>query len=846
VLLALLAALVLAPLPSDPPPSEGLGVAWGVRDNFHEGGGRFLSELTLINDSGRPLPAEGWTLYFNFVRLIDEASLPPALRLTRRFGDFYALEPAEGFEPIPPGGRRSIPFVAAHWATKRSDAPAGFYFVFQDAEGRELPPVVPGVHIEPIPAAQALRGPNDRLSVPTPESRHAENARLSPLAEEAIGRVTPTPLRVSPQPGDLRLTPESAIRYGEGLEGEARYLAAALEPVLGARLAVHEGGKPSPGDLVLATTEALPFPEGTSPEAYRLEASPEGIRIEGASAAGVFYGIHTLRALLAEGSRQWPALVVEDAPRFPYLGMHLDVARNFQPPAEVERLLEAMAAYKLNHFHFHLTDDEGWRLAIRGLPELTEVGGRRGHTLDEREHLAPALGSGPFPEGPPGSGHYSREEFVGLLRFATERHITVVPEIDVPGHARAAVRAMEARAHRLLAAGDPEGAAEFRLVHPEDTSVYRSVQRYDDNVIDVCLESSYRFLETVFDELVALYAEAGAPLAAVHVGGDEVPRGVWEGSPACAALAASGGPEGREGLWAYFLGRVAAMLDARDLAMAGWEEVALRSGETGGRDPNPDFVGRGVLPYVWNAVWGWGSEDLGYRLANAGYPVVLANASNLYFDLAQDNDPEEPGYYWAGYVDTRGAFSLAPLHLLEHPERDVMGNPVDPSAYADRVRLTPDGRGNVRGIQGQLWSETVRSPERMDYMVFPRLLALAERAWAAEPAWEATPDPEARERLLSEGWNEFAHRLGHRELPRLDGMGLAYRLPPPGLRVEGRTLRASVPYPGLALRYTTDGSEPSAASPRYTGPVEVPAGTVRVRAFDTQGRGSRTSEVEAR
>ncbi|HXF94980.1 MAG TPA: family 20 glycosylhydrolase, partial [Gemmatimonadales bacterium] len=609
---------------------------------------------------------------------------------------------------------------------------------------------------------------------------------------------------------------------------------------------------PAGGGIIVLRADTAMATEG-----YRLTvASGSGVTIVGGSAPGVFYGAQSFQALLPievsarpRPSLELPAVLVEDRPGLAHRGMHLDVARNFQPLEAVKKLLDVMAFYKLNRFHLHLSDDEGWRLAIGALPELTEVGGRRGHTPDEHDHLRPAYGSGPYPGRPPGSGHYSRAEYVDLLRYAAERHIQVVPEIDLPGHARAAIVAMEARSRRLGGPGREEDAARFRLRDPDDRSAYQSVQRYADNVINVCLESSYRFIEAVVDELAAMHADAGAPLTLVHVGGDEVPPGVWERSPACRRLLDESPDLNQTAdLFDYFLRRSADILERRGLKLAGWEEVALahRFHTPGPKGPNPEFVGRGFVPFVWNAVWGWGAEDLGYRLANGGYEVVLSNAGSLYFDLAYDKDPAEPGLYWAGFVDTRTAWEFLPFDLFRTARRDVWGNPIEETRYAAAVRPTAQGRRNIRGMQGQLWSETLVGPERWEYMAFPRLLALAERAWAPEPAWSRLQDRAARERALLEAWNEFANRLGRRELPRLDHWqgGIGYRLPPPGAVVEGGVLRANVEYPGLAIHYTTDGRVPTPQSPRYTGPVRV-RGPVTLRVFDTRGRGGRAVVVGA-
>ncbi len=187
-----------------------------------------------------------------------------------------------------------------------------------------------------------------------------------------------------------------------------------------------------------------------------------------------------------------------------------------------------------------------------------------------------------------------------------------------------------------------------------------------------------------------------------------------------------------------------------------------------------------------------------------------------------------------------------PLDIFLNAGTDLMGRPLDPGAFARRARLTAAGRRNVLGIQGQLWGENAKGPAVLEYLAFPKLLGLAERAWAAPPDWARTPDAGERQVRLAAAWNEFANRLGQRELPRLDRLegGVLYRLPPPGAVIESGLLEANVAFPGLPIRYTTDGSEPAADSPLYAGPVQVD-GAVRLRTFDSRGRGSRTIVVGA-
>ncbi len=849
-----------AETPSEFPSAEDIAVEWEVLTNFVGEGGRFRSRLTLTNRGDVALPASDWTLYFNFLRPIDPASTPPSVRIERMNGDFFRLTPSEGFAPIRPGERRAIPFEAAASAIKAVDAPSGYYVVFDDAQGQPGPPaVVTDVSVAPFTWPwQTDRARTDAVPVPTPASRFRRHQALRTLPDSAVRRVTPTPLSVKPGKESFSLGRAVTIGYTDGLASEAKQLATALEPLLGTRPAVMAD---TTGGAIVLRQGTVALGDSALPSgAYALRVEASGITITGSDPAGVFYGIQSLRAWLpieayqASGATiEIPAAAVVDAPRFPYRGLHLDVSRNFQSKAAVKRLLDVMAFYKLNTFHFHLTDDEGWRLAIDGLPELTEVGARRGHTTDEREHLIPSYGSGPdpAPSASHGSGWYSRADFIEMLQYAAARHIEVIPEIDVPGHARAAIVAMKERHRRLMAEAEIDAANQYRLHDPDDASAYRSVQGWDDNVINVCQPSTYRFLETVIDDIRAMYAEAGVPLSTVHVGGDEVPSGAWERSPVCQQfIAASEQVESVEGLFNYFLKRMSAMLSERGLTTGGWEEVALTERYDGSETttvPNEALVDANVRPYVWANIWGSGTEDHAYQLANAGYEVVMSHASNLYLDMAYNKHPQESGFYWANFVDDAGPFNFVPLDLYKSAHENQMGHPIDSEeAFADATRLTEEGRRNVLGLQGQLWGETLKGADRMEYMAMPRLISLAERAWAPQPVWAPVDDAVERERQRWTAWAEFANRLGQRELPRLSALDpdWSFRLPVPGAVVEEGQLHANLALPGLTIRYTTDGSTPTAQSTRYAGPVAVDGTeTIRLRTFDAQGRGSRVTTL---
>ncbi|MDX1740240.1 MAG: family 20 glycosylhydrolase, partial [Rhodothermales bacterium] len=653
-----------------------------------------------------------------------------------------------------------------------------------------------------------------------------------------------------------RLSEGVIVAAPSGLRNEADLLVARLSEFAGVTAVVEEQTEDQQATIRLKVEESTDAAlTGRVAEGYSLTVDPaSGIDVIGKSPAGVFYGTQSLLALidphyLGAGEAVVPAMRVVDTPRFGYRGMHLDVSRNFQPEEAVLKLLDLMSFYKLNRFHFHLTDDEGWRLAIDGLPELTEVGAFRGHTTTERDHLAPSFGSGPNPDPAVsrGSGFYDRDAFIRILRYATARHIEVIPEIDVPGHARAAIVSMKSRHDRLVEEGDEAGATQYLLRHPDDASTYRSVQGWNDNVIDVCIPSTYEFLRHVIAEVVEMYGEAGAPLTTIHTGGDEVPGGVWQRSPACEELRSA---EGDVHLPSLFLDRISDIISEHGLVTAGWEEVALHMEhwqDHAGKVPDPARRDKGILPYVWNSIWGAGSEELAYRLANFGFDVVLSSASNLYFDLAYDKHPEEPGYYWAGYVDMRKPFELEPLDLYRSGKEDLLGNPIDPAAYASSEPLSSAGQSRILGIQGQLWGENAKSFELMEYLAFPRVIVLSEIAWASKPEWSREQTIEGRDAGLAESWNEFANRLGQRELLRLNhAFGrVSFRIPPPGAVIEDGVLKANVALPGLVIRYATDGAIPDLESTLYEGPVDVTS-PVNLMTFDALGRGSRVVRVNVR
>jgi hexosaminidase len=858
--------------------------------------------LTLDNHGPGALDT-GWHLYFSFVRVIlpdgtvdgdlVEDLAGQGLQVSHAdaaaSGDFFVLEPLPNFVPLPAGQKRVVTFLAQNWTIMKTDAPAGFHIAFDgitpDGTARAVPA---SVMLDASDPRQTTRFSGDVMPVDSAALRQAENP-----ARQSLGladRLLPMPRQVVPGRGELRLGGRVVIDHPRALTREAAYLAAALDGMLDAATSRRqvESAAVDPADarggavvIQLAVDPRLDIGDGPHAEAYTLDVAGGRIAIRGSDAAGVFHAIQTLRQLAPvdavqaaahQGGRlrevMLPEVHIADAPGFAFRGMHLDVARHFQTKQTVEKLLDVMAYYKLNKFHIHLADDEGWRLEIPGIPELTSFGAHRGHDVAEDTMLHIGLGDGndlapgdhitgkaasrtaanggvaPSFQGfepatvnfvGSGSGFYTAADFEEILAYAAERHIDVIPEIDVPGHARAAVQAMEFRFAQLHKTS-PAHAAEFRLLDPQDTSAHTSVQGYTDNFLNPCLDTTYAFLSKVVREISARYRAAGAPLVTFHGGGDELPdlsvNVWWQGSPACHANPATHGMTDPQ-LFDRFFTKWNQIITATGAEMTGWDDI-IHSGLS-----LPGFV-----PMPWSNVWTWGREDDAYIYANAGSRVVLAHATNLYMDLAYSKDPDEPGYYWANFVDDQKTFQYMPFNVFANGTEDRMGNPIDPSTWDTKVHLTAAGKTNIIGMEGLLWGENVKTPELLEYMAFPKLLGVAERAWNPEPA-ELQTTPAA--------WAHFANRLGQEVLPRLGAfrpvdlrgqlpasVGVNYRIAPPGAVITSGVLHASVRYPGLAVEFSVDQGRTWRT---FTAPVAV-AGSVTLRTRAPDGRTSRITRVE--
>ena len=851
ILSLLLLVCILASCSQQRPKGSDISLSWGLVGNYYEGD-LFLSQLQLKNNGTAALDNKNWSLYFNFCRKYNQDKLPKEITIEHVNGDLFVLKPTSDFSALQPGDSIKFDLYGGYWTLNESDAPAGFFFVFDNGKGETAIEETGALTVLPFLTEKQLnRTAIDKVVCENETVRFERDSALTLLPASALCPITPTPLSYTLGKDSVLIDASLSIAADKDFAPSAEFLQMRWEKSLSAKPALKKLDETNSTQQVSIVKDAT-----LKGEAYELVVSAtNGIRIKAGTNEGAFYGVQSLLALTpANASKSWKIteINVKDKPRFVFRGLSVDVGRNFQKKETILKILDAMAAYKLNKFQFHLTDDEGWRLEIKELPELTQVGSRRGFSTDEKEMLLPSFGSGAFADKTSGSGFYTRAEFIEILKFAKARNIEVIPEVDFPGHSRAAIKSMLVRYNRLKAEGKTVEAEKYLLTDLQDSSKYESVQMWTDNVLCPCQESTYNFITTVVTSIEDLYKEAGAPLTTIHTGGDEVPHGVWEKSPKCAALISKQPELGQlGGVSNYFLTRVSDILAKKGLITAGWEEIALSKVKVGDaiqNIPNPAFVNKNFRPNVWNNVWGWGQEDFAYQLANAGYKTVLSNVTNLYFDLAYSKDPKEPGYYWGGFTNTKKAYEFIPLNVYQNASVDLLGNPLDLNGLASKVRLTAQGKENILGIQGQLWTENTKSGAMAEYLLFPRVLALSERAWAQDPAWAQIADATKRNTLLLQAWTEFANRIGQRELPRLDYLanGIGYRLPPPGVVIKNEMAYVNAEFPGLTIRYTLDGTEPSVQSTIYSVPVVVKKGTViKTITTSTNGRISRISAAKA-
>ena len=486
----------------------------------------------------------------------------------------------------------------------------------------------------------------------------------------------PAPRHVHDYTGHFALGPETRLMAGEGTATTERWLRGVLGAATGFPLAA--------GDTAANAIQLYLHPMVTKDlgeEGYRLMVRHDTVHLVGGGPAGLFWGAQTLRQLLGPDAfrraplpdRHWrlPVTHIQDSPRFRWRGLMLDVARHFMPKEGVLRQLDLMAAHKLNVFHFHLTDDQGWRVEIKRYPRLTEVGSWRART--KIGHRA-----SPLWEDKPHGGFYTQDDIREIVAYAAERHITVVPEIDVPGHSQAAVAAYPELGNTDVVTASTEGSTALSVW--DNWGISANVLAPTDNTL--------RFYEGVFEELLDLF-----PSEFVHVGGDECRKDQWRQSPAAQARIRELGLADEDELQSWFVGHFDKWLTARGRRLIGWDEII-----EGG-------LAKGAAVSSWRGYAG------GIAAARAGHDVVMCPEQYVYLDHRQAAGADEP----------------VPIGFVRTLEDVYRFEPVP-------AQLTEDEARHVLGTQANVWTEVMEDQGRVDYQTYPRLTAFAEVAWSALPA----------------------------------------------------------------------------------------------------------------
>lgn len=510
--------------------------------------------------------------------------------------------------------------------------------------------------------------------------------------------IIPRPTVLTPRSGEFVLTERTVLRADARLMSVARRFTRVIAAPTGLHLTVVGAGTPARINQI-----RLVHQPSLAAEAYTLDVVPAGVVIAASTPAGAFYGLETLKQLLPAaiyreapiGATAWRAAAVhvEDAPRFTWRGAHLDVARHFEPKEFVKKYIDLLARHKMNRFHWHLTEDQGWRIEIKKYPLLTELGSCREQTL-----IGPYI-TNPKPSNFDGKRHcgfYTQDDVREVVAYAAERMITVVPEIEMPGHSQAAIHAYP----RLSSKPDSSpgvlqvwGVSDF-ILNPTDSTV--------------------AFMQDVLTEVLALF-----PGPYIHIGGDEAGKAQWKANPQIQARIKALGLKDEHEMQSWFIRQMDTFLTARGRRLVGWDEIL-----EGGLAENA-------------TVMSWRGMDGGIAAAKANHDVVMAPGSHTYFDHYQSRDKTKEPLAIGGFTPLDSVYAF---------------EPVPP-------QLTPAEATHVLGAQAQLWTEYMPNAKHVEYMAYPRMVALAEVLWSAKGRRD---------------YADFSTRLPA-HLARLDALDVNYR-----------------------------------------------------------------------
>lgn len=535
--------------------------------------------------------------------------------------------------------------------------------------------------------------------------REAENSDQDYL-------IIPQPLSMEILTGKFLIDANTKVVGDISLEKEGQFLANILSAATIQN--VPFSSEVSKGNILLKIDATIENEEG-----YELVVKYNKIVISGKTSKGVFYGIETLRQLIPIDMKMddvslkkitIPAVTIKDSPRYQYRGMHLDVARHFFPVNFIKKYIDLIAMHKMNTFHWHLTDDQGWRIEIKKYPKLTEIGAWRNGTIIGHH---PGTGNDEKEYG----GFYTQEEIKDIVKYASERHVNVIPEIELPGHGGAAIAGypfLSCFPEEPTKIFNDMGSKKGKEIQANGTpKIVVETWGVMDDVFCAGKEETFKFLEGVLAEVIPLF-----PSQYIHIGGDECPKGNWERCDQCQKRMESLGLKDEHELQSYFINRIEKYVNANGKKIIGWDEIL-----EGGLAPNA-------------AIMSWRGTKGGIEAAKLHHNVVMTPEQNVYFDYYQNADKNEEPLAIGGLTTVKDVYNYQPTP----------------------IELTNEEQKYILGAQANVWSEYMVTTDYVEYMILPRMTALSEVVWSSKE---------------SRNWQDFSKRLKY-FTKRYDAMGLNY------------------------------------------------------------------------
>jgi len=792
---------------------------------------RFDVNFTINNTSGIDLNSP-WSLHWNQQSsIIDEQSVPENVIYDYVAGQSYNILTFGKDYILAKDSSFSIDLSQRGIVRRQSDLPVGGFIVSNDDI----------LDVEFNYVWKNAKG-IEKLDAPTSVDRYNEYMSNSLLDKSDLDYIIPTPSNFKINDGEVEMLNNYSIVIDDEFNLSEQLINSVFEGIVSIDF-------DNTNEVISRIT--IDLDESINAESYQLSVSDGGISISSADSAGALYALQSLKQIfLISILEDTPLKFIEvnDSPKFSYRGMLLDISRNFYGPEKIKQIIDYLSFFKINYLDFRLTDDEGWRLEIPGLEELVEVGSKRAYTKDEFENLIPMYGSGPDTNST-GSGYLSRSDYVDILKYASERNISVIPQISVPSHMRSAIVSMNARYQKYMEMGNQEEAEKYLLIDPDDKSEYYSAQGFTDNIMNVCRESSFTFYEKVIDEIFLMYKDAGVEMTKFGVAADEMRYGAWRKSPMCDNFMNENSISGDyNALYELMQRRIYNKISSYGATMTGWDDILLKLTEKNQSETQIKdfFKDDDILLFVWNNDWGQGRQDMIYKYANLGYKSIMSNSSAFYFDMVDDKDLDNIGLSWSGYANYKDMWTVDVYDVFN----DLYGvekNNISKNYIDNSVKLDQDKRDNIIGVQSQIWSETIRNEGILDYMFMPNIIVFSQKAWSHDNSWMDISNNDVKREKIDIEWNKFANNVGQRVLPMVDNIfgGLSYDLPKPGGKIINDTLYANTVFPGLNIKYTLDGSIPKESSENFKSPIKInDDDIVNLRLFNNKGRGGNSIIVE--